>query len=58
MTTHLHTFASIFRDEKSAYSLSQFSENDIHEIETTLFDKNGKAYVKCLVTGKERQAKP
>ena len=58
MTIPAHTFTSIFRDEKTAYTLSQFTEKAIHEIEASLFDKNGKAYLKCLVTGKERQAKP
>ncbi len=58
MSDVLHTFAAIFRDEKTAHALSQFSDDAIKEIEAALFDKNDKAYLKCLVTGKERQAKP
>jgi len=58
MSDAIHTFTAIFRDEKTAYALSQFDSDAIKEIEAALFDKNGKAYLKCLATGKERQAKP
>jgi len=54
----IHTLASIFRDEKAALSLTLFSQEDISTIEGGVFDKNGKAYIKCLVLGKEKQAKP
>jgi len=42
MINQPHTFASVFRDEKTAYTHSQFSEDAIQEIEAILFDKNGK----------------
>lgn len=58
MSDAIHTFTAIFRDEKTAYALSQFDSDAIKEIEAALFNKNGKAYLKCLATGKERQAKP
>lgn len=58
MTSLQHTFSSIFRDEKTTYALSQFDTDTIKEIEAALFDKNSKPYLKCLATGKERQAKP
>jgi type I restriction enzyme M protein len=58
MTEPPHTFTSLFRDEKIVYTLSQFAVADIQKIESSLFDKNGKAYIKCLITDKDRQAKP
>jgi hypothetical protein len=58
MAELIHTFSTIFSDDKITRSLTQFSEAPLRELEKSLFDKNGKPFVKCLATGKERQAKP
>lgn len=52
------TLADIFKNASIASSLAQFSAAEIKAIESSLFDKNGKAFIKCLATGKEKQAKP
>jgi len=56
MTTH--TFASIFKDDSIQRNLSLFSPDVLAAIEASIFDKNGKATLKCLATGKDRAAKP
>jgi type I restriction enzyme M protein len=53
-----HTFATIFKDESIQRSLSLFTPQVLQTIEASLFDKNGKPYLKCLATGKDRAAKP
>jgi len=53
-----HTFATIFKDESIQHSLSLFTPHLLQTIEASLFDKNGKPYLKCLATGKDRAAKP
>ena len=40
------------------HSLVLFDARHIEDLEQALFDKNGKAYLKCLATGKEYMAKP
>ena len=42
----------------SRHSLSLFSEAEIDLLEESVFERNGKPYVKCLASGKERPAKP
>jgi len=42
----------------SSHALTLFSAADIAAVEATLFDKNGKTYLKCLATEKDRPAKP
>jgi type I restriction enzyme M protein len=49
---------TIFRDTTIRHSLELFSDADIDAFESSLFEKNGKLYVKCLASGKDRQAKP
>ncbi|MFZ3209712.1 MAG: type I restriction enzyme HsdR N-terminal domain-containing protein [Geobacteraceae bacterium] len=58
ITEQPHSFSSIFRDGKITRTLTQFTETALQELEKFLFDKNGKPFIKCLATGKERQAKP
>ena len=43
--------ASIIKD--SEYNLSLFSEENIKELENNIIDKNGKAYILCLIRNKE-----
>lgn len=50
--------ADIIKDFRSDQSLALFSAAEIAAIESVLFEKGGKIYVKCLATGKDRQAKP
>jgi type I restriction enzyme M protein len=53
-----YTINSIFKNTAIRHSLELFSEADIDVIETSIFDKNGKPYLKCLASGKDRPAKP
>jgi type I restriction enzyme M protein len=50
--------ADIFKSEETPYRLTQFRIGDIQELETSLFEKNGKPYLKCLASDKDRPAKP
>lgn len=52
------TIAAIFKDDSIRHSLTLFEQSDLDAIEALLFDKNGKPYLKCLATGKDRPAKP
>ncbi len=53
-----YTIDSIFKDTSIRHSLELFSEPDIDAVESLLTGKNGKPYVKCLASGKDRPAKP
>ena len=52
------TLVEIFRDSETHHRLSLFDLADLKELETRLFEKNGKPYLKCLATDKDRPAKP
>lgn len=54
----MHNFSTIFKDANIRNSLTQFTGAHLDRIETSLFDKNGKATLKCLATGKDKLAKP
>lgn len=54
----MHNFSTIFKDTNIRNSLTQFTENHLDRLETSLFDKNGKPALKCLATGKDKLAKP
>lgn len=51
------TLSDIFQDSAIRERLTVFSDAEKDAIEQALFDKNGKTYIKCLVRGKEVQAK-
>jgi type I restriction enzyme M protein len=51
------TLSDIFQDSTIREQLTVFSDIEIDAIEQALVDKNGKLYIKCLVRGKEVQAK-
>lgn len=51
------TLSDIFQDSTIRQKLTVFSDAEKDEIEQALFDKNGKPHIKCLVRGKEVQAK-
>lgn len=40
------------------HSLVLFNPKDVEALESELFEKNGKSYLKCSASGKERMAKP
>jgi type I restriction enzyme M protein len=48
----------IFRDSETHHRLSLFDLADLKTIEAGLFEKNGKPFLKCLATDKDRPAKP
>lgn len=54
----MHNFSTVFKDVNIRSSLSQFTEAHLDRLESSLFDKNGKATLKCLATGKDKLAKP
>ena len=48
----------IFRSQDTKHRLTLFKADDVHWLETQLFEKNGKPYLKCLASDKDRPAKP
>src|SRR5208282_4573471 len=53
-----HSIADIFRNPETQHRLTEFSLDDIQQLERQIFDKNGKPYLKCLASDKDRPAKP
>lgn len=51
------TLSDLFNDATIRSRLAVFTDAEKDAIEQALFDKNGKPYIKCLVRGKEVQAK-
>lgn len=51
------TLAEIFKDTNIRETLVQFKDKHLDEIENSLYEKNAKPYLRCLVTDKEKQAK-
>ncbi len=52
------TLVEIFRDSETHHRLSLFDQPALKTIESLLFEKNGKPYIKCLASDKDRPAKP
>jgi type I restriction enzyme M protein len=50
--------SSVFQNAASHHSLGLFSVKEIEEVESSLFTKGTKPYLKCFATGKDRPAKP
>ncbi|QIK36729.1 type I restriction enzyme HsdR N-terminal domain-containing protein [Caldichromatium japonicum] len=48
----------IFRGLNTKHRLTLFKPEDVQWIETQIFEKNGKLYLKCLASDKDRTAKP
>ncbi|MGI6563251.1 MAG: N-6 DNA methylase [Clostridia bacterium] len=48
----------IFKSEETKHRLTLFKTEYIKWLETQLFEKNGKPYLKCLASDKDRPAKP
>lgn len=53
-----HTIAKIYQDGYDPEHLAVFGPAVVRELEASFTDRNGKPYVPCLVSGKEKQAKP
>lgn len=52
------SIAQIFRDQETPYRLTLFRPEDVAWLETQIFEKNGKLYLKCLASDRDRAAKP
>ncbi len=48
----------IFKRPDTKHRLTIFKEEDVNALEAGIFEKNGKPYLKCLGSGKDRPAKP
>lgn len=48
----------IFRNQDTKHRLTLFKAEDVQWLETQIFEKNGKPYLKCLASDKDRPAKP
>ena len=48
----------IFKSQDTKHRLTMFKAEDVQWLETQLFEKNGKPYLKCLASDKDRPAKP
>jgi type I restriction enzyme M protein len=53
-----YSIDTIFRSRETKHRLTLFSPQHVAELEASLFDKNGKPYVTCLASGRDRPAKP
>jgi len=51
------TLSEIFQDSAIRDQLTVFSDAEKDAIEQSLFEKGGKTHIKCLIRGKEVQAK-
>jgi len=52
------TLSEILHAEESKHSLTLFTPTEVHKLEKSLFEKDGKPFLKCLVRAKDIQAKP
>jgi len=48
----------IFKDSKIRHRLTLFKAEDVQWLEEQIFEKNGKPYLKCLASDRDRPAKP
>lgn len=53
-----YSIDQIFRDNTTRHRLTLFRPADIDWLEDRIFDKNGKPYVRCLASERDRPAKP
>jgi len=54
----LFSIDEIFKSQDTKHRLTLFKPEDVKWLETQLFEKNGKPYLKCLASDKYRPAKP
>lgn len=48
----------IFRSQDTKHRLTLFKAEDVQWLETQIFEKNGKPYLKCLASDRDRPARP
>jgi type I restriction enzyme M protein len=53
-----YSIDSLFRNQDIKHGLTLFKAEDVQWLETQIFEKNGKPYLKCLASDKDRPAKP
>ena len=53
-----YSIENIFKHPETKHRLTLFKAEDVQCLETQLFEKNGKPYLKCLASDKDRPAKP
>lgn len=53
-----YSIEHIFKDTDTKHRLTLFKAEDVQWLETQLFEKNSKPYLKCLASDRERPAKP
>ncbi len=49
---------NIFKNQETKHRLTLFRPEDIQWLESQIFEKNGKPYLKCLASDRDRPAKP
>lgn len=53
-----YSIDDIFKDPKTRHRLTLFKADDVQWLEEQIFEKNGKPYLKCLASDRDRPAKP
>lgn len=53
-----YTIGDIFKSQETKHRLTLFKAEEVQWLETRLFDKSGKPYLKCFASDKDRPAKP
>ncbi len=54
----LFSINDIFRSEDTKHKLTLFNPSTVQWLEDQIFDRNGKPYITCLATDRDRPAKP
>lgn len=55
---HESAISKIISSQRTGHGLSIFDENEIKQLEKAVFEKKGKPYIKCFVSGIDRPLKP
>ena len=53
-----YTLADVFSGQDTRHHFSLFPQTDVEWVESRIFDKSGKLYLPCLVSERDRPAKP
>jgi len=53
-----YKISDVFKSEETKYQITLFKRDEIDWLESKIFEKNGKPYLKCLGSDKDRPAKP
>jgi type I restriction enzyme M protein len=57
-STETYSLSSILKKEKTGHKADIFDEDEKQQLESGIFTKNGKPYIKCFVSEVERALKP